>query len=694
MNFILLFVLISVVLLDKFYSKRKNSQSIDKLLIAGVDSEKKKFRLKYRSIFIISALVVVVVLKLIFQQSLQDLSTRFFSINIDELLICVLVLVFYILFSIITVSKKVSKKKIIAREFLYLLFNLILIFALWFFQSNLEENYQEYSLKKSQFLKEIEIQKINDTKRLPAYDLNEFQLKKAKDLGYIIDNKKYLISKWYEVLKKSSNTSPYKEAYFGGDQDIKRIGYRSAYTFDYYLQNHSVDPSSRYGINYIPSSHIDSLKLSNPKLYNDFIDFFGPLNKLDLDEFYGASNKFYYNNKPAKISVSNYSSNDLTLEYTIGKYFINDILTENISKRRIKKYYHSYYRKSPSDTRRIIPKYSKNYTTFPSTVYYVKKVGGTPRRAFSKYYNGNLAGFYGHATDEHGFYLTSQTPVRTIPQTSRKYAGIYVWSNEYSNGKQYGYKWSTYYDLQQLFDCYNSYNSDKTLFYTKHCSGGWMFDNLKDIFFKAGGGVPSRLDFNDIDDRLCKVYNCETYSTTTGYNISLDYTETDKEKILNFPLVLNIEYLEEYYDLFSQIEGYDYSDFYFEKEIKTLGVREIEIYNKTENFYTYSLFKSLDNISLNLYEKYILLLKAPIDNKEIQYLFKNGRKVFISDIQEQANKRGITFDEYKTLASAIFSKGDINNKASFFGLVFMIGFIAYLCRLIISGIIWSILALK
>ena len=660
MNFILLFVLISVVLLDKFYSKRKNSQSIDKLLIAGVDSEKKKFRLKYRSIFIISALVVVVVLKLIFQQSLQDLSTRFFSINIDELLICVLVLVFYILFSIITVSKKVSKKKIIAREFLYLLFNLILISALWFSQSNLEENYQEYSLKKSQFLKEIEIQKINDSKRLPAYDLNEFQLKKAKNLGYIIDNKKYLISKWYEVLKKSSNTSPYKEAYFGEDQDIKRIGYRSAYTFDYYLQNHSVDPSSRYGINYIPSSYIDSLKLSNPKLYNDFIDFFGPLNKLDLDEFYGASNKFYYKNKPAKISASNYSSNDLTLEYTIGKYFINDILTENISKRRIKKYYHSYYRKSPSDTRRIIPKIpGYNYSN-----------------AFGR--GGNLYNIYRINSSYKIFPLTTN-PYLGSEKYKKKYKGVYIWNK----GGSY---WRTFYEFDKAIEYRNLPILEKYNL--------WDFKGFFKREEEENGKLPSKLDANDLPPRLCKIYNCETYSTTTGYNISLDYTETDKEKILNFPLVLNFEYLEEYYDLFSQIEGYDYSDFYFEKEIKTLGVREIEIYNKTENFYTYSLFKSLDNISLNLYEKYILLLKAPIDNKEIQYLFKNGRKVFISDIQEQANKRGITFDEYKTLASAIFSKGDINNKASFFGLVFMIGFIAYLCRLIISGIIWSILALK
>jgi hypothetical protein len=662
MNFILLFVIISVLLLDKFYFKKNNSDNIDKILLTSVDGKNhSKFKLKNRSIFIISALVVVIVLKLIFNQNLQDLSTSFFSINIDELLICVLVLIFYIYFSIITVSKRVSNKKIIAREFLYLVFNLILISGLWFSQSKLEEDFQNYSTENSKFLKEIKDQKINDSELLPTYDLNEFQSKKAKDLGYIIDDEKYLISKWYEVLKKSSNTSPYREAYFGGDQDIKRIGYRSAYTFDYYLQNHIVDPSSRYGINYIPSSHIDSLKLSNPKLYNDFIDFFGPLNKLDLDEFYGGSNKFYYKDKPVKISVSDYSSNDLTLEYTIGKYSVNDILTQNISKRRIKKYYHSYYRKSPTDTRRITP----------------KRPGYNRSNAFGV--GGNLYDIYRiNSIGDRIFPLTTDTYTYSeIYKT--KYKGVYIWNKQ-------GSYWRTFYEFDKAIESHNFPYDEKR----------WKYRRFNYIWKEIDNGkLPSKLDVNDLPARFCKIYNCETYSTTTDYNISFDYNETDKEKILNFPLVLNIEYLEQYNDLFSQIEGYDYSDFYFEKEIKTLGTRYIKIYNKTEDFYTYSLFKSLDNISLDLYEKYILLLKTPLDNKEIQYkIFNNSRKVFISEIQQQADNTGISFDEYKTLASATFSKGDINNKASFFGLVFMIGFIAYLCRLIISGILWSISALK
>ena len=98
---------------------------------------------------------------------------------------------------------------------------------------------------------------------------------------------------------------------------------------------------------------------------------------------------------------------------------------------------------------------------------------------------------------------------------------------------------------------------------------------------------------------------------------------------------------------------------------------------------------------MNFILLFVIISVLPLDNKEIQYkIFNNSRKVFISEIQQQADNTGISFDEYKTLASATFSKGDINNKASFFGLVFMIGFIAYLCRLIISGILWSISALK
>ena len=202
MNFILFFVIISVLLLDKFYFNKNNSDNIDKILLTSVDNKNhSKFKLKNRSIFIISALVVVIVLKLIFHQNLQDLSTSFFSINIDELLICIFVLIFYIYFSIITVSSRVSNKKIIAREFLYLVFNLILISGIWFSQSKLEEDFQNYSTENSEFLKEINDQAIIKNTRLPVYDLNEFQSKKAKDLGYVIDNEKYLISKWYEVLK-------------------------------------------------------------------------------------------------------------------------------------------------------------------------------------------------------------------------------------------------------------------------------------------------------------------------------------------------------------------------------------------------------------------------------------------------------------------------------------------------------------
>ena len=667
MNFILLFVIISVLLLDKFYFKKNNSDNIDKILLTSVDGKNNsKFKLKNRSIFIISALVVVIVLKLIFNQNLQDLSTSFFSINIDELLICILVLIFYIYFSIITVSSRVSNKKIIAREFLYLVFNLILISGLWFSQSKLEEDFQNYSIENSKFLKEIKDQKIIDSELLPTYDLNEFQSKKAKDLGYIIDDEKYLISKWYEVLKKSSNTSPYKEFYFSENQeDLIRVGYRSVHSLPSWLiKNNSVDTSSRYGINYIPSSHIDSLKLSNPKLYNDFIDFFGPLNKLDLDEFYGASNKFYYKDKPVKISVSDYSSNDLTLEYTIGKYSVNDILTENISKRRIKKYYHSYYRKSPTDTRRIIP-----------------KAGGTfnEKTAFDR--GGNLE--YVYTINSRNKYLpltTDPDKIYNVEMDKKKYKGVYIW-NKRSD------RWTSFYEFDKAIEHRNLPYDEK--YNLMEFRGFFKWEEIDN------GKLPSKLNVNDLPTRLCEIYNCETYSVTTDYNISMDYTETDKEKILNFDLALNIEYLDQYNDLFSQIDGYDYSDFYFEKEIKTLGTRDIKIYNKTEDFYTYSLFKSLDDISLDLYEKYILLLKTPLDNKEIQYkIFNNSRKVFISEIQQQADNRGISFDEYKTLASATFSKGNINNKSSFFGLVFMIGFIAYLCRLIISGILWSISALK
>jgi hypothetical protein len=525
----------------------------------------------------------------------------------------------------------------------------------------LEEDFQNYSIENSKFLKEIKDQKIIDSELLPTYDLNEFQSKKAKDLGYIIDDEKYLISKWYEVLKKSSNTSPYKEFYFSENQeDLKRVGYRSVHSLPSWLiKNNSVDTSSRYGINYIPSSHIDSLKFSNPKLYNDFIDFFGPLNKLDLDEFYGDSNKFYYKDKPAKISVSDYSSNDLTLEYTIGKYSINDISNENISKRRIKKYYHSYYRKSPTDTRKIIPK--KN----------TKMYGGTVGNPFSR--GGNLHRIYDGRSSYKNL-LTTQ--VSQYPKRKRRgYAGVYVWRKAFKNSddeiQPYVGIWESYYDFEIKVN-------------------NAVRDGYKGYFNEQG-----ILGIDLTYGKICDYYNCETYSVTTDYNISMDYTETDKEKILNFPIVENLKYLDQYNDLFSKIDGYDYNDFYNIIDVKTLGIRDIKIYNKTEDFYTYSLFKSLDNISLDLYEKYILLLKTPLDNKEIQYkIFNNSRKVFISEIQQQADNRGISFDEYKTLASATFSKGDINNKASFFGLVFMIGFIAYLCRLIISGILWSISALK
>ena len=46
--------------------------------------------------------------------------------------------------------------------------------------------------------------------------------------------------------------------------------------------------------------------------------------------------------------------------------------------------------------------------------------------------------------------------------------------------------------------------------------------------------------------------------------------------------------------------------------------------------------------------------------------------------------------EYKILSSAKFSRADINNKASFFGLIIMIGLIAYIYRAFVSGLIWSV----
>jgi len=480
-------------------------------------SKAKKLFSVYKKPLLISVLLVVL-LKLFFSDKLQNISINYFKINFNELLIISSLFIFYTLFSIYTFRKKVSKSKLIAREILFIFFNIIVGFSFYISFQYLSNKNLEHNNNKESFLNEISMQN-GDV-------LNNKQVSSAKELGYIVETNKAYFSKWYEILQYKSLTS------INGIYKFKK-------------------------------NKIDTIKKEQPEIYNSFIDFFGQLNDISIDELYSERQTFSYKGKNANINLLNYDSKDVTFDLTLGNYNIEEISAGYSTKRKLKKYYHSYHQKSPYDNSRP-----------------TKKIH--PRNKNCKNpYNGNYDScrIPNLTTDVSDY---NKTYARRNHEDSPKYSGIYLWNKKTK-------LWDTWYMTNYTIDLYNR---------------GIPVSFWEDFFYKKGGGIPKKINLNNIDYRICQNYNCETYRVLDGYDISVKYKKTEKESLLDLPIVFNSEEMSSIKNKFKDISEYGFSNLYTERVISTLltGLDVDSFYNKKTLFYKYSFFRHLDTYSLIMFE--------------------------------------------------------------------------------------------
>ena len=529
---------------------------------------KKSFFINNKPLII--SIIFLVLLKLFFSDKLQNISINYFKINFNELLIILSLIIFYTLFSIKTLRKKVSKTNLIAREILYIFFNIIVGFSFYLSFQYLSNKNLEHNNNKESFLKEINVRTVDG--------LNNKQVSSAKELGYIIETNKAYFSKWYEILQYKSLTS------INGIYKFKK-------------------------------NKINTIKKEQPEIYNSFINFFGQLNEISIDELYSEGQNFSYKEKNANINLLNYDSKDITFDLTLGKYNIEEISAGYSTKRKLKKYYHSYHQKSPYDNSRAPKKFSANNSC---------------KNPYTHHYSYSCSRIPTLTTGVSDFYKSYDYRNH---RNGPKYSGVYVWNKKRK-------KWESFYEIEKDIDCYNRFENPLLKWYPI-CGAFRKGEEFRDIFYKSGGGILKKINLYNIDYRICQNYNCETSKVLDGYDISVKYNKTEKENLLDLPIVFNSEEISSIKNKFKYIREYGYSNLYTERVISNLliGFDKDTFYNKKTLFYKYSFLRHLDSYSFNIFET----------------IFKN---------------------------SVIYNL--------FWGIFLLIFIIAYIYRIILIGFIWSI----
>ena len=201
-------------------------------------------------------------------------------------------------------------------------------------------------------------------------------------------------------------------------------------------------------------------------------------------------------------------------------------------------------------------------------------------------------------------------------------------------------KWESFYEIEKDIDCYNRFENPLLKWYPI-CGAFRKGEEFRDIFYKSGGGILKKINLYNIDYRICQNYNCETSKVLDGYDISVKYNKTEKENLLDLPIVFNSEEISSIKNKFKYIREYGYSNLYTERVISNLliGFDKDTFYNKKTLFYKYSFLRHLDSYSFNIFET----------------IFKN---------------------------SVIYNL--------FWGIFLLIFIIAYIYRIILIGFIWSI----
>ena len=249
-NIILLAVIIAVLLIDKFLSKTIYNRN-DALLIGLIQKKETKSKKRKKYIILIGSSVLLIILKIIFNDEIQNLSVFYFKYNFNELLVFLVLFIFFNIFSVKTVINKIKKNKIIAREILYLNFNIILAIVLAYFAYDISDRSLEYSYSSNQFIEqtkknwEIDLflqEKTPDSIRI-----------KAENLGFVVYDFNVYKSRWFDIIPSISNNT------FNNENNYRDKVY------------------------HLTESSLSRLRNLNPEMFNDFLDFFGPLNQFSLD---------------------------------------------------------------------------------------------------------------------------------------------------------------------------------------------------------------------------------------------------------------------------------------------------------------------------------------------------------------------------------------------------------------------------
>ena len=205
---ILFFIIIFVLLTDRYFTKEIYQLKNTNVLIGEFSKSKNinSFKLILKKyLFQIISLLIIIAFKLTFNETINYYSSIYFKINFDELLILVVLVFFYTFFAIKTLSYTLLKRKLIAREFLYFFFNIIVVFSILFLSENNQEKWKDalsdsIGVMSSNFFENEEVQLSGSillngvpTVEVDTYKItnsfNDEVLTKLKSVGFKISRK-------------------------------------------------------------------------------------------------------------------------------------------------------------------------------------------------------------------------------------------------------------------------------------------------------------------------------------------------------------------------------------------------------------------------------------------------------------------------------------------------------------------------
>ena len=536
-NIILFAVIITVLLIDKFLSKTIYNRN-NTLLIGSVQKKETRSKKRKKYIILIGSSILLIILKIIFNDEIQNLSVFYFQYNFNELLVFLVLFIFYNIFSVKTVINKIKKNKIIAREILYLNFNIILAIVLAYFAYDISDRNIEYLSSSNQFVEQTK--KYWDIDLITQEKTPDSIRIKAENLGFVVYDYNVYKSRWFDIIPSISNNT------FNGENNYRDKVY------------------------HLTESSLSRLRNLNPEMFNDFLDFFGPLNQFSLDGLVSVDNDFTFNGKKVNIISSNFDSRNFTNEFTIGSFNVDEISSSSATRRRLKLYRHNYYKISPTNNSKIPDRYYDTGSGRLLTKSQTAITGWLYDSHYTKHYTHD-----GHLTSDSRPNLSSKNS-----EYDPKFAGIYAWHKKYQ-------KWVPWWRLNEQI---NAFNSEYGL------RAGFWRRELDDLFYQSGGKKTKKIYLNNIDYRICDYYDCTSNTSLNEYEINLTYNFSEKERLLTLPITFLESNLDSLSIEFTEIKKYGVDNLYNVEKLSTLlwDDKLKEYYNKNNNIFKNSLLRKIE----------------------------------------------------------------------------------------------------